>query len=234
MRNVTQRLFRSSAMLLLALALCGTLYGAEGRILLTGFEPFGKEPVNSSWEAVKSFDGKSLDGYAIVVAQLPVVWGEPMKRLAALIDEHKPDAVFSFGQGHPQIFTCERLARNKRIDYPDNEKKKPGAKQIVAGGPARYVNPFSVDEAFIGLTGKGYRVFVSYDAGGYLCEETLYSLLHLRQKARKPFACGFFHVPPYESPLRLVGRVVRCDTNVLNPFVETVVRSWIRAQKADR
>ena len=36
-------------------------------ILLTGFEPFGGDDVNASWEAVKSFDGQVIDGWRIVV-----------------------------------------------------------------------------------------------------------------------------------------------------------------------
>src|ERR1051325_1201190 len=44
-------------------------------ILLTGFEPFGKDrPANPSWEGIKELDGQTWNGYRLVCKQLPVIW----------------------------------------------------------------------------------------------------------------------------------------------------------------
>ena len=40
-------------------------------ILITGFDPFGGEPINPAWEAVKTMDGYT-DGDYKVVTQMAV------------------------------------------------------------------------------------------------------------------------------------------------------------------
>ncbi len=45
-------------------------------VLITGFEPFGGETVNPSWEVVKQLDGMIIRGQQVVAKQLPCVFGE--------------------------------------------------------------------------------------------------------------------------------------------------------------
>lgn len=41
-------------------------------VLITGFEPFGGEAMNPSWEVVKQLDGAMVAGERVVARQLPV------------------------------------------------------------------------------------------------------------------------------------------------------------------
>ncbi|MBQ5973370.1 MAG: pyroglutamyl-peptidase I, partial [Oscillospiraceae bacterium] len=50
-------------------------------MLITGFEPFGGETVNPSWEAVKALDGE-IGSWRLVRLCLPVEFGRAA-RLAA-------------------------------------------------------------------------------------------------------------------------------------------------------
>ncbi|MBR6132419.1 MAG: hypothetical protein IKQ20_11235, partial [Bacteroidales bacterium] len=43
------------------------------KLLLTGFEPFGQESVNPSWEAVKAFPDM-VEGVEVVKVRLPVTF----------------------------------------------------------------------------------------------------------------------------------------------------------------
>ncbi|MGS7352698.1 pyroglutamyl-peptidase I family protein, partial [Klebsiella pneumoniae] len=45
-------------------------------VLITGFEPFGGETVNPSWEVVKQLDDMIIRGQQVVAKQLPCVFGE--------------------------------------------------------------------------------------------------------------------------------------------------------------
>ena len=45
------------------------------RLLITGFEPFGGDAVNPSWEAVRALSGK-IGSHQIYKLQLPVVFGQ--------------------------------------------------------------------------------------------------------------------------------------------------------------
>ena len=48
------------------------LYGEK--VLLTGFDPFGGETVNPSWEAVKRLNGAAEGPASIVSEQVPTVF----------------------------------------------------------------------------------------------------------------------------------------------------------------
>ena len=45
------------------------------RILLTGFEPFGGDVVNPSWEIARTLDGTTVAGAQVVACQLPCMFG---------------------------------------------------------------------------------------------------------------------------------------------------------------
>ena len=43
----------------------------QDKILISGFDPFGGEPVNPACELLRILDGKLLDGYRIVTQEIP-------------------------------------------------------------------------------------------------------------------------------------------------------------------
>ena len=45
-------------------------------ILLTGFEPFGGETVNPSWEIARALDGWVCEGRTVRAARLPCAFGD--------------------------------------------------------------------------------------------------------------------------------------------------------------
>jgi pyroglutamyl-peptidase len=62
----------------------------KGKLLVTGFEPFGGDEVNPSMEIAKSLDGMEINGYQVVARVLPVEWGTVRQRVEALMDEIQP------------------------------------------------------------------------------------------------------------------------------------------------
>ncbi|HET6827471.1 MAG TPA: pyroglutamyl-peptidase I, partial [Ramlibacter sp.] len=54
-------------------------------VLVTGFDPFGGQPVNPSWQAVQALDGAMVHGHRLVGAQLPTVFGVAMQVLRDLL-----------------------------------------------------------------------------------------------------------------------------------------------------
>ena len=44
------------------------------RILVTGFEPFGGQSLNPSWEVARALNGLALEGAQITSVQLPCVF----------------------------------------------------------------------------------------------------------------------------------------------------------------
>ena len=85
-------------------------------ILVTGFQPFDNRSVNASWVAAKSLASKK----DVETLELPVVWDTPWTTLHSAIKQHQPEIVISMGEGRPQWFDIETVARNKRSNRQDN------------------------------------------------------------------------------------------------------------------
>jgi pyroglutamyl-peptidase len=191
-------------------------------ILLTGFEPFGpSRPANPSWEGIRNLHETDWHEYRIIAHELPVVWGEPLKHLQQLIEQHKPIAVFSFGQGGADGFAIESRAANERGQIPDNNGKLPVVTAITADGPAEFKASINCDAMKIRLAEKGYLVRVSRRAGQYLCEETLYSLEYLHAKHPK-VDVAFCHVPP----LGVTVGEKKVDAKYIQQFVGDYLETW--------
>jgi pyroglutamyl-peptidase len=186
-------------------------------ILLTGFEPFGPgRPANPSWEGVKRLDGKQWKGHRLVAKQLPVEWGAPLEHLTPWLDELKPVAVFSFGQGGG--YALETLADNQRGGGRDNRGERAANKVIVADGPEKI--EATIDAAALAkvLARRGHHVGISREAGNYLCEECLYSLEHLKaQKKLDKVTVLFCHIPP------LSDRYSAADAE---QFMQDMLEAW--------
>lgn len=107
-------------------------------VLITGFEPFGGEAVNPSWEVVKQLDGAMVAGERVVARQLPCVFGEALTALYAALDEHQPVLTIAVGQAGGRVdITVERVAIN--VDdarIADNKGQQPVDVPVVADGPA--------------------------------------------------------------------------------------------------
>jgi len=188
-------------------------------ILLTGFEPFGPgKPPNPSWEGIKKLDGQTWRGHRIVCKQLPCVWGQPLEKLEPLIGEYKPVAVFSFGQGHPGAFAIESRAANRRGNIPDNDGKRPPRPEIIENGPAEVKASIDCEKLKSIVSKQGHAIRVSNNAGAYLCEETLYTLEHLKKRHPAISQVMFCHVPPLEG--------AKVTPEFVQTFVLDLLAAW--------
>mgnify|MGYP000949119136 CR=1 FL=1 len=80
------------------------------KVLLTGFEPFGRESINPSWEVAQRVSAEEFDGIAVVPRRLPSVFGEAIEEAVPTIIEVEPDVVISVGQaGGSSAIGLERV-----------------------------------------------------------------------------------------------------------------------------
>ena len=164
------------------------------KLLITGFEPFGGETINPSWEAVSHLP-EYIGGYAITKLLIPVVFGEAAKRVTEAVEEIKPDVIISVGQaGGRNAITPELVAINLRhATIPDNNGNKPQDESIVEDGEAAYFSDLPVRKMSDAIKDSGISSSVSYSAGAYVCNDVLYTLLD-RYKGEKT-RVGFIHIP---------------------------------------
>ncbi|HTR14044.1 MAG TPA: hypothetical protein VMI72_12530, partial [Roseiarcus sp.] len=67
-------------------------------ILVTGFEPFGGETVNASWEAARALDGWRSGDLVANARMLPCVYDACVAEFAEAFARLKPHAVLLTGQ----------------------------------------------------------------------------------------------------------------------------------------
>ena len=160
------------------------------KVLLTGFEPFGKATLNPSGEIVKQISGDN-----IVTAILPVAYAQSAERLLALIAEHNPDVVICLGQAEGRTHVSpERIAINlDDARLADNEGVIRNDVQIFAGGPVAYESTLPIKEIVKAINDAGVPAAVSLSAGAFLCNHVFYVAQdHFKgTKVRS----GFVHVP---------------------------------------
>lgn len=165
-------------------------------VLLTGFEPFNKEPVNPAWEAVRGLDGWGEDGFRVVARQLPCAFGAAIDTMRAAVDELKPALVIAVGQAGGRVdLSVERVAINVD-DAPieDNVQRQPVDQAIVAGGPAAYFSTLPIKAIVQALRAAGLPASVSQTAGTFVCNHLFYGLMHV-QASRPWMRAGFIHIP---------------------------------------
>lgn len=166
------------------------------KILITGFSPFGGDKTNASLEAVKALPD-SVGSAELIKAELPVEYGSVARALSELIAAHSPDAVICTGQaGGRAAVTPEKIAVNwKYSKAPDNAGVKYDGEKICPDGPDAYFSTLPVEDMTKAIAVAGVPADVSFTAGTYVCNCTMYSLLYMLSSAGENIPAGFIHVP---------------------------------------
>ena len=165
-----------------------------GRLLITGFDPFGGESINPSWEAVRLLADRIGD-YEITKLRIPVVFGAAADAVINKAEKISADVIICVGQaGGRAGVTPELVGINHRYaDIPDNCGNKPHGVQIIPGGPAAYFSTIPVRAIAEAIKSAAIAASVSYSAGAYVCNDTLYTLLsHFDKSGTR---VGFIHIP---------------------------------------
>ena len=86
------------------------------KLLITGFDPFGGQSVNPSWEAVRLLPER-IGAYEVTCLQIPTLFGEGAQRVLSAADALHPDVILSVGQaGGRRGVTPEVVGINLRED----------------------------------------------------------------------------------------------------------------------
>ena len=164
------------------------------KLLITGFDPFGGETINPSWEAVQKL-APQIGNYELKKLQIPTIFGKAFENVASAMEEYAPDAVICVGQaGGRSSITPEVIGINLReAGIPDNAGNQPANEPVVADGPAAYFSTLPVREIVRAVKNEGIPCALSYSAGAFVCNDVLYSLLHHCHGSKT--LAGFIHVP---------------------------------------
>ena len=143
-------------------------------VLITGFDPFGGEPINPAWEAVKAMKDE-IAGATITKLQIPTVVNKSIAKVHEKMLELRPDIVISIGQAGGRFgVTPERVAINVTdARIPDNEGNQPIDEPIFADGDAAYFSNLPVKAMVQEIRNAGYPSTLSNTAGTYICNHVM-------------------------------------------------------------
>jgi pyroglutamyl-peptidase len=175
------------------------------KILFTGFEPFGGEKINPSWEAVRLMPDET-GGAAIIKAPICVEYAGSGPALRALIEKHAPDAVVCCGQaGGRKSVTPEMCAINMdHAGVSDNAGETRRYAPISRDGAAAYFTSAPVEKIVAAAAEMGLPCAPSFHAGTYVCNHIYYTLLDMVAREKTPRMGLFIHVP--YIPGQTIGR----------------------------
>ena len=166
------------------------------KILLTGFDPFGGEPVNPAEEAVKMVSD-NINGAEVIKITIPTVKTKSVKAIEEAIEAHSPDIVISVGQAGGRFdITPERVAIN--IDdfrIKDNEGNQPTDEIIQEDGQAAYFSNLPVKAMVKHMNDNNIPATLSNTAGTFVCNHVMYGILYMIDKKYPNIKGGFIHVP---------------------------------------
>lgn len=166
-------------------------------VLVTGFGPFGGEPINPALEAIKLLEGLVLGEYRVVTRELPVTRFESIDSIAAHIRETDPILVLAVGQAGGRLeITPERVAINMDdFRIPDNGGFQPVDEPVVAGAPAAYWSTLPIKAMVRAMKEAGIPASVSNSAGTFVCNHLFYGLMHHLAQGNGNIRGGFVHIP---------------------------------------
>jgi pyroglutamyl-peptidase len=179
-------------------------------VLVTGFDPFGGEETNPSWQVCEALPAE-VGGVRVVARRLPCEFRRAIEVVAEAIEREEPSIVICLGQaGGRAHLSVERVAINvddARIG--DNAGKNPIDEPIVVTGPAAYFATLPIKAMVRAMRKAGAPAEVSNSAGTFVCNHVMYGLLHyLAPGSPSPLGegrgeghvrAGFIHVPYSED-----------------------------------
>ena len=149
------------------------------KLLITGFDPFGGESINPSWEAVKLLP-EVIGEFEVHRMEIPTVVGVAAQIVLDKASQISPDVILCVGQaGGRSAVTPERIGINIRsARIPDNAGNQPVEELIIPDGPDGIFSTVPVAKMAQAIQDAGLPGAVSNTAGAFVCNDTLYLLLH--------------------------------------------------------
>lgn len=166
------------------------------KVLVTGFDPFGGEPVNPAFEAVKMLPDE-IAGAEIIKLEIPTVFSKCGPAVEEGIKKYEPDVVINVGQaGGRSCVTIEQVGINlAEARIPDNAGEQPSDEALQEDGAPAYYATIPVKAIVKNIRAHGIPCHISYTAGTYVCNCIMYNVLHMAATKYTNIRAGFIHVP---------------------------------------
>ncbi|MFK7735618.1 MAG: pyroglutamyl-peptidase I [Pirellulaceae bacterium] len=162
------------------------------RILLTAFEAYDDWKENSSWLALVELLKATPEEIDLVTRLYPVDLHAMQERLVTDL-QSEFDAVLHLGQS-PGLSSIklEKIALNVAGCIDDQGEELP---QLIQDGPTAFRSQMPLGNWAALLRENEIPAKVSYHAGTFLCNATMYLSHYYSSELDKPPPVGFIHLP---------------------------------------
>jgi len=177
-------------------------------IIVTGFEPFGGYDYNPSEQIAIQLDGSQVGNFVVKSLVLPVDTNIVPRRLAQIVTEYQPVALVLLGLAFGRDgISLERIAVNlKDWQFQDNAGNLKTDEPIDVTGPTAYLATLPIRQIKAALDVAHIPAHISNTAGLYLCNQVMYSGLHLAATQALEMLCGFIHLPATPELTQATGK----------------------------
>lgn len=166
------------------------------KILVTGFDPFGKDTINPAIEAVKRLPDV-MNEVEIIKKEIPTVFNQCAEVVHEAIIKYKPAYVLHIGQAGGRFdLTPERVAINRDdARIPDNIGQQPIDEKIQKNGENAYFTELPIKAMVDFMKKENIPASISNTAGTFVCNHIMYQTLYLTQTEFPEIKAGFMHIP---------------------------------------
>lgn len=167
------------------------------KVVVAGYGAWAMTATNPAAETLKLLRAQTWPDCDLVALEVPVRTDGLMDFVEEALITHKPEIWLGLGVA-PEAMTIrmEAIGVNCRdFIVPDNEGVQHKGEAILEEGPAAFFSTLPSREIVEAMLKAGIPAELSYSAGTHLCNQMLYSSLHLIETHRLQTLSGFLHVP---------------------------------------
>jgi pyroglutamyl-peptidase len=170
------------------------------KVLLTGFEAFGKTPINPAECVARALNGRTIDQAEVVSKVVPNVFFKSIEVVQEVIEACKPEIVIMLGEyGRRSMITVERICHNlndsARYGLADNEGKVLQGELTVVDGPVAYYSTLPIRAMVKAMREAGIPADISDTPGTNVCNHLMYGILHFIATKKLSIQAGWVHLP---------------------------------------
>lgn len=193
------------------------------KILITCFDPFGKDELNASKEVLDALDVSKFNA-TIIKLEIPTIRYKSLEMIIKAIEKEHPDVVISLGQaGGREGITIERVGINvDDFRIKDNGGNMPIDEPIYYDGPVAYFSTLPIREMVNNLIQNNIKASISNSAGTFVCNHVLYGTRYYLEHNYPDIKSGFIHVPYIKgqgNPYLEKEEIVKSISLILNTII---------------
>lgn len=193
------------------------------KILITCFDPFGKDELNASKEVLDALDVSKFNA-TIIKLEIPTIRYKSLEMIIKAIEKEHPDVVISLGQaGGREGITIERVGINvDDFRIKDNGGNMPIDEPIFKDGPVAYFSTLPIRKMVNNLNQNNIKASISNSAGTFVCNHVLYGTRYYLEHNYPDIKSGFIHVPYIKgqgNPFLEKEEIVKGISLILNVII---------------